>query len=350
MNSHVFEKINRLESQNKFIDAIIYSSGILFNQEFKALHKLIQQNIQRILQRIYDNIYSYWQVPIPVYELNKNPNTYAFDVREMSVDRLPIVISLTTISGRLARVSKTIESLVNQTSNIHSINLYISQSPFLLDDGIDINSSILKSLHSMGVNIYCVPNIGPYRKQIPIIFQLKSSKAPAMTPIITMDDDVLYPNNICERLLFVQDYVVVAHRGRAMILNEHDVGSYSKFIAPQHKRSHHNIGTGKNGILYRLGFFSDNIAVYGGPLVAPTADDLWCKWVSGFACIPTEILEPEAAYNPKLDFEESDPKDKNGLYHKFNNKGNNDVAIRCLETYYTHVFGKNLFDIYTFGK
>ncbi|AUI66415.1 MULTISPECIES: hypothetical protein [Glaesserella] len=349
MAEHIFKMLKSMELDNDFLSVVNKSKELLDNKNFESIHAIIQSNMNRIIHGLHNRIYTYWDNPIPIYETSKTPLSYAVDTKDIiDVEKLPVIISLTTISGRLGRLHKTIESIKNQTAEIHSINLYISEEPFLLDVGINRNSDELANLHKLGVNIYSVPNTGPYRKQIPIIYQLKKNNASSLTPIVTIDDDVIYPNDIINRFLEVKEYAVVAHRGRCISLDNNSIGPYNTFYAPKDKKHYLNLGTGKNGILYRLGFFPDKISNYIGPLLIPTADDLWCKWITAFCCIPTVILEPEAAYNPELDFPESDPKDKNGLFHKFNNKGSNDISIKGLENYYNFVFGKNLFSIYSF--
>ncbi len=350
MSEYIFRRLNEMEARREFNEIIQVSLRVLEDKDLLSFHKMIQTNIQRVIKKIHHQASDYWVDPMPIYQMDKNPYSYYLDIKHIEQESLPPLISLTTISGRLDRVYKTIQTIKNQTAVIHSINLYISDTPYLLDMGIDRNNEELRKIHELGVNIYLVPNIGPYRKQIPIVHQLKNNHAPLATPIITIDDDVIYPNNIIERLMGVKEHVVVAHRGRCMIIDNEKkaVGTYSSFVLPKQKRDYLNLGTGKNGILYRLGFFPDKIDGYVGPLIAPTADDLWCKWVTAFLCIPTEILEPEAAYNSRLDFEESNPEDKNGLFHVFNNKGSNDVAIANLENYYLCSFGQNLSTIYSF--
>lgn len=344
MNTNIFKELGKLEELRKFPDIINISIDILSNKDMSGLHKSIELNLSRILGKVERDILNYWIDPIPIYELSSNPNNYN---NENAKNKLPL-ISLTTISDRLDRLKKTIQSIKEQTVNIHSINLYISETPYLLDNGISHDNPDLLEIHKMGVNIYSVPNSGPYRKQIPVIYQLKKIGASASTPFITIDDDVVYPNNIVERLMSGDVNSVVSHRGRAMLLGKKSIEEYSTFGIPNKKPSHMNLGTGKNGILYRLGFFPRSIRGYMGPIIAPTADDLWCKWVTALNCIPTEIIEPESAFKPELDFPESNPNDKNGLFHKFNAKGRNDIAIKNLENYYLTKFGYNIFSVYSF--
>jgi hypothetical protein len=207
----------------------------------------------------------------------------------------------------------------------------------LIDNGIQCDNPHLKYIASMGVNIYKVPNIGPYRKQYPLVIQLRSSFAPANTPIITFDDDVVYPSNIAGLLMSALDSsdAVVAHRGRKINFEKGRIASYKDFSSPTNFSSNLNMGTGKNGIAYRLKYFPEKYEDYIGHILAPTADDVWCKWATSLYCIPTIILEPMAAFGGSEDFIETQPHDKNGLFHVFNAKGSNDDAINNIEKYFS---------------
>tara|TARA_R110000751_G_scaffold63421_2_gene130871 strand:+ start:987 stop:2030 length:1044 start_codon:yes stop_codon:yes gene_type:complete len=280
------------------------------------------------------------------HEHAENPNNYKFDKKSPK----PIV-SITTISTRIKTLSKTIESIKNQTFPPQSINLYISSEPYLIDVGFQKNNNEIKKIIELGVNVYFTKNIGPYRKQYPIIFQLLKLGADPDTPIITMDDDVVYPDHIVEMLMeeyFKRD-AVIAHRGRQIVFSNNGLGAYKNFIPPEEKLSHLNIGTGKNGICYRLKHFPKDRSYYIGPILAPTADDIWCKWVTSSKCVPTYIIEPEAAYNSTLDFKESNPGEKNCLFHKYNASGKNDIAINNMETFFNFKL-KNIFDLYGVNK
>lgn len=272
----------------------------------------------------------------PLYVGEHNPTNYSFSGESMN-GRLPSpIVSFTAISTRLDRVIKTVSTLTRQSLKPQSINLYVSTDSYLIDEGVDAGDNRLKKIYELGVNIYLVKNIGPYRKQYPVIKQLMDSKAHPMTPIVTVDDDVLYPRTILEDLVrnCVYSQSVVAHRGRK-ISRESVSSGYKSFSVPSEITSHFNLGTGRNGIAYLFGFFPKNSRYYVGPQVAPTADDLWCKWVTLRNRVPTTILEPEAAYDPTKDFEDTAPNEKVGLFHNYNAKGMNDQSLISLERFFS---------------
>ncbi|MDH3378895.1 MAG: glycosyltransferase family 2 protein [Gammaproteobacteria bacterium] len=304
----------------------------------KAMRHIHEINFQRLIAKAGQLAKSLISAlhPIPLFEQIQNPNNCMGGIVE-AIDCPPPIISLTSISGRIGRVEQTINSILEQTFKPHSINLYVSDKPYLIDQGIPANSDSLKRLAALGVNIYHVKNIGPYRKHIPLIVQLRSNSASPRTPIITMDDDVIYPLDIVERLMSAleKENAVVAHRGREIAFDGEMLADYRSFASPSLVYSYLNMGTGRNGIAYRLGYFPSNPEDFVGPILAPTADDVWCKWVTSIYCIPTLILEPSAAYDPSLDFNATEPTDKNGLFDKYNAKGTNDEALANLEKYFS---------------
>jgi hypothetical protein len=109
---------------------------------------------------------------------------------------------------------------------------------------------------------------------------------------------------------------------------------YDRFDRPATVPALASLGTGKNGIAYRLGYFPQRDEDFIGPVLAPTADDLWCKWVTARYCVPTLILSPDAAFDASRDLQETDPQDKAGLFHRFNARGSNDDAMANLEAYF----------------
>lgn len=349
-NSKLISKYDTYQKEKKIDDALFELFIDRFNTSTNQSSKsIIDDYIYSIVDKVANSIDQEIFEATPIYEHSNNPKNYEFPVSKEN-DNLSPLVSLTTISSRISRIKQTIQSIINQTLKPHSINLYISEEPYMIDQGISAKNDYLKEIADLGVNVYQVKNTGPYRKQYPLISQLRQASAHPKTPMVTLDDDVVYPSNLLELLMnkLEQEDVIVAHRGREITFDESWIANYQKFQIPGSESSYLNIGTGKNGIAYRLGYFPTNVEDFIGPILAPTADDIWCKWVTSLYCIPTTILEPKAAYDPSLDFAETDSSDKNGLFHKYNTKGSNDKAITNLELYFSIRRGENIFSL--FGK
>lgn len=344
-----FQLAGEQERAGRWDKALRILASALLDPTRDAMRVAVDMSIQRILHTCALRAAAATFPVEAVYENTKNPRKVASDGRRQPSD---IVISLTTISSRLDHVGRTLECIAKQTIQPHSVNLYISEDPYLLDKGIDRRDDALRKIADLGVNIYMTPNIGPYRKQYPVVRQLRSAGASPHTIVMTIDDDVLYPSDVVERLANAAEYsnAVVAHRGRKIALSGDRLQPYASFGPPTEITDHLNLATGKNGIAYRLQHFPEDPAEYVGPYLAPTADDIWCKWITGIRCVPTAIIEPRAAYDPKLDFPESAPSNKYGLFHAFNAKGTNDDAMLNMEAFFLFRRGVNLSTIYAIKK
>ena len=237
---------NEQEREGRFDRALQILRQALLDPAYGAIKKIITGNIERILRKCAMRArYTCWSIEA-LYESGLSPN--AVGINSVNFE-IPPIISLTTISSRVDRVSQTIDCITRQTLKPHSINLYISEEPYLLDQGIQRGNEHLRRIADMGVNIYLTPNIGPYRKQYPLLQQLRGSNISPETLIITLDDDVLYPVNALEQLVSAarMDDAVVAHRGREMVFDGGRLKSYCEFKAPTSIKSQYNLGTGKNG-------------------------------------------------------------------------------------------------------
>lgn len=332
MPKGIFKTANDYWQQGRLDQALTYYIQAKEDYaESNVIKNTATYSINRVLKQAQDEAEKFDLQIEPLTEHPNNPNNYKYDPKHP----LPI-ISFTAISTRIERVVTTVQSITRQSLQPHSINLYISKEPYLVDEGISANNEHLKKLSSLGVNIYYTTNTGPYRKQYPIINQLRKAYADERTPIVTIDDDVIYPENILEDIMLAlqENDSVVAHRGRKLTIGPSSIGDYKSFSPPSKKSSLLNMGTGKNGMAYRLSYFPTSLKQFVGPILAPTADDIWCKWATGCFCIPTTILEPAAAYNRSLDFKETAPQDKRSLYHSYNAKGTNDSAIKNIEHFF----------------
>lgn len=341
-NTLLFSAANGLFRQGKLNEAMqTYVQAIERYKESKELSDSLLFAIKQVAIAASQQALSLDFSSKRIFEHKNNPNNYS------SIGELPNpVVSFTAISTRIERVVKTVESIAKQTLPAQSINLYISNESYLVDEGIPANHPELEKIAALGVNIYHTQNIGPYRKQYPVIHQLRKAGADESTPIVTIDDDVIYPETILEDLVteMLKTDAVVAHRGRKIVLGSDKIDDYKSFPIPDKTPSLLNMGTGKNGMVYKLKDFPRDKTLFVGPILAPTADDIWCKWATTLLKVPTLILEPNAAYDPSLDFAETAPTDKRGLFHTYNAKGTNDIAIKNMENFFCSL-GEGLFSI-----
>lgn len=110
-----------------------------------------------------------------------------------------VYVTLTTISPRINKVHETIQSILNQTYPINKITLYLSKTPFLIDQGIQHIPKKLSNLMEIDQRfmIEYVENIGPYRKLIPALKEHWKEDC----LIITIDDDKIYDENMISHMV-----------------------------------------------------------------------------------------------------------------------------------------------------
>jgi hypothetical protein len=99
-------------------------------------------------------------------------------------------------------------------------------------------------------------------------------------PLVTADDDVLYPRDWLKELAQAfQDYpdVINCHRARAMVINERGIGKYDNWkFASSAKPSCNHIATGVAGVIYPPEFLRYLHSAGAGFVDrCLRADDLW---------------------------------------------------------------------------
>ncbi|SFE81777.1 glycosyl transferase [Thermophagus xiamenensis] len=200
---------------------------------------------------------------------------YKFFKRKLINTEGNVVISMTSFPDRIKTVWLTIMSIGNQKVKPSRILLYLSLEEF--PGGINDIPSTLKKLMEYGLEVKFVENnIRSYKKFYYALQDLKNSI------IVTIDDDLIYPEDTIYRLLEVYrkfPNCIIANRAVRILKNSEGVLPYEcweRVIYPGCDSSFVAIGCG--GILYPPFFkpfdlFKENLFME----LAPYADDLWLK-------------------------------------------------------------------------
>lgn len=262
------------------------------------------------------------------------------------------VISLTTISSRVARLAPVIESLLLQqkAQTRYYIKIYISTEPYMLDEGIsDIPHDLytLAEQHRDKVEICYTRNIGPYRKFIPILESYRNNEI-YFDYLVTADDDTIYPSDWLRGLVLgIQQHdCVVAYRGRQLMFKNFRIAPYltwrysiDELLFPDIR----TVGIGKDGIIYRPCFFHPAVMNIEKALaLCGHTDDLWLKIHTALLGVPSVLLQQDLA----AEFPDFSKDDTTTLYHRFNEMGGNDSAMSALEKYTLQEFGVSLYDVF----
>lgn len=244
-----------------------------------------------------------------------------------------MIVSLTTISSRLEKIASVIENILEQDFSDFHVVLYVSKEPWLLDEGVVSLPHNLKALQKMGgFEVKWTKNIGPYRKLIPALKENWGKDV----KIVTIDDDVVYPNDFLKTLSLASEIYEcpVAYRGREINTNPvGDILPYRSWLGSSLAgASGMKVPTGKDGVIYRTSHFSKTVFDQEKAVkLAKTADDLWFKWntvKNGFAsCLLFDNL--------KESFEVLDGEDEVNLYSHYNRDGKNDDVVSNLESWFS---------------
>ena len=162
-----------------------------------------------------------------------------------------IVVSLTTIPGRIDLLRRTIQSLRRQTRAPDAIYLWLPAEHFAADD---------PAYRFPGVDVRSGPDLGPAMKLLPLL----AIEAHPDTAIIPVDDDVEYPPDLIDRLVqtgailpdhaigFTGWTVTAGAAGPEVVhLNEDVPGA--AMLQPVH------VLEGYRGVLYRRRFFKQDV-------------------------------------------------------------------------------------------
>lgn len=209
-----------------------------------------------------------------------------------------VVISLTSHGDRLNRVHFTLESIARG---------HVRAPVILWLDGPDFERewpASLRRLVARGLQVRCSDGMyGPHTKY----WNQFREFAGTGRRVVTIDDDMIYPEWFLQRLLFIgdlRDDAVIAYRAHRIELRDGELLPYIKWSAANTCRaSFLHFATGVSGVLYPAGLI-DYVVEQGEEFMtaSPRADDVWlhvCALRSGhpvrqvyasprnFAVVPT---------------------------------------------------------------
>ncbi|MBR1641479.1 MAG: hypothetical protein IJ683_04050 [Butyrivibrio sp.] len=187
-----------------------------------------------------------------------------------------IIISLASYPDRIETVYLTIMTLLNQTVKPKAVMLWLAKEQF--EGGESDLPDKLLALKSKGLTIRFCEDLRPHKKYY---YTMKENPD---CDVITVDDDVFYPENLLEMLLeTAKKYpnTVVCTWGHGMILGQDgDVNTADKwqYLTDGTEPSFSVIPTGVGGVFYPAHCLDDE--VFNDDAIRQlclNADDLWLK-------------------------------------------------------------------------
>ena len=206
---------------------------------------------------------------------------------------IPVYISVTSIFKNQSELYLTLKSILSQSQQPNKIYVYLSEEPYILDDGFknkQITYINLKNLLNDNkiFEIKFVENTGSYRKLLPLL----KKKWDEECIIITIDDDTIYDENLIQNL--VNDYkkynCVINYRGFTPDMDKLEDFEHNRRSSIK-SRSLYNFPLGKGGILYTPQFFKKtgnlifNYEIYSN--TCDKQDDIWfyiIRMLNGVDC------------------------------------------------------------------
>lgn len=197
------------------------------------------------------------------------------DINEQSSSRVVRpggpVVSLTSFGKRIDTVYAAIESIARGT-------LLPSELILWLDEEARYRSLpiTLQRLKQRGLTVRLCKNYGPHKKYYPYV----DSKEEFVVPLVTADDDVLYPpdwldtlSKACER----DSNVVNCFRARVISFQENHIAPYAQWpLCCSTVPSWRHIPNGVSGVIYPLRLLAAfRSAGSEFEQCCPRADDVW---------------------------------------------------------------------------
>jgi len=165
-----------------------------------------------------------------------------------------VVVSFTTIPSRIAHIKPMMESIVIQTYKPDRIVLWLPDICLKQGIGYNISEDMLTWIKDNDIEIgQCGKDWGSPTKLIPA---LMSEKDPD-TIIITVDDDSVYEKHAIEELVEGAKENPSASIGFMGLKGKRFLQSELRSVKQKYREVH--LLGGYRGILYRRGFFEDDI-------------------------------------------------------------------------------------------
>lgn len=259
------------------------------------------------------------------------------DLKGLGVDQnSPIIVSMTSFPARIDVVYLAIRSILNQTKKPSKIILWLAAEQF--PEGEKELPKTLMELKPKGLHIQFCEDIKAHKKYFFSFQQFPKDL------IVTVDDDVIYPENLLDVLFRVHEQhpnCVVANRVRLMDIKDGNFTPYRQWkinkltdMSP----SKLIFSTGVGGVLYQPDFFPKQLFdIEGIKKTQCMNDDIWLK--AGQVLNNVSVVYTDFYYKPFIEIADSQ---KESLYS--NNVFNNDNDRQLVEVFEHFNIGTAFFE------
>lgn len=232
------------------------------------------------------------------------------------------IVSLTSHGRRLHSVCISIESIAKGFAKPSRLILWVDDEGFFKNLPFLIRRQIKR-----GLEVHLTNNYGPHTKYFPTL-GLISAECPV--PLVTADDDIIYPVNWLQDLVSayrLHPTVVNAFRAHVIQFNGSTMQPYSEWVPCESDLPRfRNFATGVSGVIYPPALIQV-LKQEGSAFLAvcPKADDVWLHCQALRAGFKVRQLSGTPRHFPVIPGTEAV-----GLMHANLFDGGNDVQIRNL--------------------
>lgn len=242
-----------------------------------------------------------------------------------------MIVSLTTFQERIDKVWITIASMMNQTYKPKKIILWLAEEQFP-DKENGLPNSLLK-LKNRGLEIRFCDNLISHKKYFYTMKEYPNDY------IVTVDDDIFYPEDHLEKLWNTHlryDKAVCCHYAHLITYEHEKIAPYANWKGSYEKGTTPNfqiMPIGCGGVLYPpASLHPDLFEKEKIKTLCPQMDDLWLKSM--------EILNHTKAVKCEegslIYFGILGTK-KSGLQHSNAGQGRNDIAMKAIMEEYPQI-------------
>lgn len=206
----------------------------------------------------------------------RNSNNYlSLDPNNIQYEK-PIIISLTTYSGRIDVVDIAVKCILRQTVKPNRIVIWIAEDEFT-ENTIP---SRVKDLQQFGVEIRYCDNLLAHKKYFYALQEFANSY------VITFDDDFFFEKHMLENVMNLKRQFpdcIITNRAHFIKFEKGKLLPYRRWRhnTTQTTPGHQIFATGGVGTVYEPEFFKDYI--FNKELIqdlSPRADDVWLKFMA----------------------------------------------------------------------
>ncbi len=217
------------------------------------------------------------QLLIPIL-LKRSKDKYRLECRAADAKTPRVIVSLTTFPARINVVWIVVELLMRQRVKPDKVVLYLSKDQF---DSVESLPENLRQLSHRGLEIRLVDgDLRSHKKYHYAMIEYPNDI------IITVDDDIFYPNYLVDSLLGTHEEYpkcVVSNRIHTLTFDtDNKLAPYNKWGEEVDNDGYNHLQTGVSGVLYPPPHGAHGGVLYKDILdkelamrLTPAGDDLW---------------------------------------------------------------------------